>query len=170
MKHEFLLKLGKFWILTAILSLSTSCGKDSYSFIPSVPVYVELDLNTDLANLGIGQLLTLDSAINKTGLVNYQNSKLQNIRIGWTVYGNGLVLFRKDVSTYEAYDRTCTYQGIEKHCSVKPSIFDYICTCPCCKSVFMMNEGGIPAQGSLATASMIQYKTAVVNNKLIISK
>ncbi len=152
-------------------TLSGSCGKDSYSYIPNVPVYLELNVNTDLANLGIGQLLTIDSLSTGSSLINYHNLKLSNIRIGWRVYGNGLVLYRKDLNTYEVYDRTCTYNGLTKHCAVDVKIYEFTSTCPCCKSVFLMNQEGVPSQGSLATTSLVQYYASLDGTgKLILSK
>ncbi len=157
------------------LNLLTSCGKENYANIPNVTVNLQINANTDLVNLGIGQMITItpDSASTETlteySILNFHNSKLKNIVILGRTYGNGLILYRKDVSTYEVYDRTCTYNGLTDHCGVNVNVYEFTCTCPCCKSVFMISDEGIPAQGSMATMPLVQYHTSLDDIRGVLS-
>lgn len=159
MRRNFQSNLGIFLVFLLLPLFTTSCGKENYASIPSVPVHVELNVTTDLANLGLEQMCTIDSSSSGTSIINFHNSKLTNIRIAWTTYGNGLILYRVDEYNFQAYDRTCTYNGLTAHCRVNVNVTGFTCTCPCCKSIFMMNDYGVPEQGSIATIPMVQYQT-----------
>jgi hypothetical protein len=174
MNRHFIPNIIKFCKLLIILYLSTSCNKDSFQYIPDVQIDYELDVNIDLANLGIGQMATITaySVNNNLSVVDFLNPKIPKIYISYKTYGNGIILYKRDFDQYEVFDRTCPYRGLIDKCGVNVNKADLTAVCPCCNSVFSIYSEGMPGNGSLAQKPLYQYQAVLVSydSRLIISK
>jgi len=170
-KH-FKSKIVNFCITFFIIFISESCQKDTAPYVPDVPVYYELSFSSELANLGVSQFVTItaDTINTDYSIVDYHNKNLGKFRIAFKTYGNGIILYCKDVSEYQAFDLTCTYRGIEDHCALK--VGGLQATCPCCNSTFLLSFNGYPSNGSLATKPLWMYTCSVAADglHLIVSK
>ena len=137
--------------------------------MPDVPVYYELSLISELANLGVTGFVTIkaDSTNTYNSIVDYHNKKLPNFTLfNQRTYGNGIIIYRKDVSVYQAFDITCSYRGLEDHCSLNLKAGDLIATCLCCKSEFLLSADGYPTTKSTATRPLWMYNCTIMGNGL----
>lgn len=163
-----------FCLFSFITSFLSSCKEDTSPPIPDVPVYLELNLTNELANLGVGQIVTIIPDVTNEGfsIVDYHNTKFKKTRITWRTYGKGIVIYRKDLYDYQPFDLTCTYQAFKDYCAVSVDNRETLPQCPCCKSVFMLNFDGMPSTGSKAIKPLVKYLSSIENNgtMLIISK
>ena len=166
--------LLKFYIITAIISFTVSCKKESTSIVPNVPVHIELDLVTDLAPLGVGQAVTIkpDTVNTEYSIIDYHSKNFPKASIPWQTYNNGVLLYRPEFDKYLAFDMTCTYNPFVDDCSIQIVNLDFIPICKCCKSVFNLVNGGFPMDSSKAKRALVQYNVTIVNGgtRLIISK
>ncbi|HNY03040.1 MAG TPA: hypothetical protein PKG48_10655 [Bacteroidales bacterium] len=98
----------------------SSCKKDAQS--PDIPyVYVNFSLDP-----------------NGTQYINL------NAVNGWeTVTGgyNGILLFRKSVEEFMAFERACPYDPRKEGAQVRVDDSGITCTCPVCGSRFIMTDG-----------------------------
>jgi hypothetical protein len=164
-KH-FISKISKFCVIYFLIFISQNCSKDSVPYVPDVPVYYELNLNSELANLGESGFVTVtpDSLYANYSIVSYHNNKFLPYSIPWKTYGNGIIIYRKSVSEYQAFDITCTYRGIEDHCALNLKAGDLVATCPCCGSEYILSADGYPATKSIAKRPLWKYNTSIVGN------
>jgi hypothetical protein len=157
-----------------LLSNSLSCDNEGSQVVPDISVYAELNVNSDLVDLGVGMVITIepDSLDKNYGIIDYHNKKLKNRRIGWKIYGNGLILYRWDFNGYQVFDRTCTYKAFEEYCGLELGENYLVPYCPCCKSEFILTADGSPSNTSKATKFLQQYNVTLTQNntRLIISK
>jgi hypothetical protein len=171
-KH-FKSKLSKFYLTFYVIFLSLGCSKDTNMYVPDVFVYYELSLSSELANLGVNGFVTITPYANDNtySIVDYHNGKLTYIS-QWRTYGNGVIIYRKNVSEYQAFDITCTYKGLVDHCTLSLKPGDFSATCPCCSSSFLLSANGYPTTKSVATLPLFQYKCVLdgTGQWLVVSK
>ena len=163
--------------IVTIFLISGSCTKDQNGYIPNVPDFsIELDMTSDLGNLGVGQLVTITP--NKTqpdySDLNFHSSKIKNITIPFQCYGNGLVLCKGFDNEYKVYDLTCPYNASTEYraVTIKSNDLAENCVCEFCKSEFLLYDNGKPKSGSLAVKPLLQYKVSIIsyNSRMLISK
>ena len=77
-------------------------------------------------------------------------------------YG-GLIVYCETSDTYYAYDATCTHE-LNTTCKVENK--GVLGECKCCKSKFILQGGGYPAEG-LATAPLRQYNVARLSSSTL---
>ncbi len=109
------------WLLmTVIVLIACSCKKEEQA--PEIPyVYVNFSLDP-----------------NGTQYINL------NVVNGWeTVYGgyNGILIFRKAVSEFTAFERACPYDPLKTGAQVRVDNSGITCYCPVCGSKFIMLDG-----------------------------
>lgn len=157
-------------LLTVIFSLS--CKHDEDLVVPYVNVTYKLNITNELAYLGVGTYITITRNPNNEefSIINYHNSKFQNITIAQKSYGNGIIIYRKDFYEYQAFDLTCTYKAFEEYCQLKPDkLNNIIFICPCCSSEFIVTSDGVPVRESKAFKPLMQYNTRIEGNFLLIT-
>ena len=67
-----------------------------------------------------------------------------NVVNGWeTVNGgyNGILIFRKSVSEFAAFERACPYDPLVKGAQIRVESSGITCYCPICNSKFIMTDG-----------------------------
>lgn len=118
---------------------------DIHQVIPSVPVNISLDTNTELANLGVGSTMICP----KSG--------------GYM----GIILYRASLTEYYAFERTCTYYPNDTSAVVaeKGSV---IAVCPKCGSSFTLTSDGALVFEGPAKLPLKQYQTNLINSRLYI--
>ena len=164
-------------IIAISFLLSVSCSKEQDQYVPTVPDFsIELDMTTDLANLGAGQLVTITPNKSQPDYsdLNFHTTKIPMVKIPFTCYGNGMVLCKGFDNEYRAYDLTCPVNAFTDFCSVtfKSNDIAQNCVCPCCKSEFILYNSAIPLSSSLAKRPLLQYKVSIIsfNTRMLISK
>lgn len=97
-----------------------SCSKEEQQ--PEIPyAYVNFNLNP-----------------NSTQYINL------NVVNGWeTVFGgyNGILIFRKSVNEFSAFERACPYDPLVQGAQVQVENSGITCACPICGSKFIMVDG-----------------------------
>lgn len=128
------------------LSLLLNCD-DIHQVIPSVPVNISLDTNTELASLGVGNTMVSPKAGGFMGILIYRNS----------------------FSEYYAFERTCTYYPNDTSAVVAEK-GDVIAVCPTCGSTFLITADGALVNKGPARLPLKQYRTYLDrSNRLFIS-
>jgi nitrite reductase/ring-hydroxylating ferredoxin subunit len=133
-------KLTKIFIIALILISFVGCDKLDDG-IPNERFSITLDINTDLASLGLLQ------GVYKPGGV------------------NGIIIFRLADREFNAFERTCPFQPAE-NCRVDIDESGLFAICPCCGSEFDLIYRGLrkgPSKWPLK-----QYKTSITNSFLTI--
>jgi hypothetical protein len=128
-----------------LLFLWTSCG-DSEQITPiiDIPINKIIDLNS----------------------LSYQRLKFNNGFVYETGGLRGLIIYRKDATTYYVYDRACTYR-INNSCEViEADGSGFFLTDPCCGSRF--DWEGQPTSG-VARANLVRYRTSLSGSLLYIN-
>jgi hypothetical protein len=152
----------------------TSCSKEVTNYVPNVPVYVELDITTDLAFMGVGQIVTIkpDTANTEYSILDFHNKKFPKRSISWQTYNNGIILYHPSPDSYLAFDMTCPYRAFIDDCTIEVDSIPFMPTCKCCKSVFNLLSLGSPVDTSKARKSLFRYNVNITNyaTRLIISK
>jgi nitrite reductase/ring-hydroxylating ferredoxin subunit len=170
----FKLKIINFCVILFFIFNSQSCSKDFAPYVPDVPVYYELSLNNELYFLGETEFVTITShPTNKNySIVDYHKKTPLTFTIDFKTYGNGVIIYHKSADEYQAFDLTCPYKGLEDHCSLKLQAGDFVATCPCCNSAFVLSANGAPSTKSIATRPLMMYSCTLTNNgmQLIVSK
>jgi hypothetical protein len=123
----------RFFFISFML-VSAAC-KDIHQVIPSVPVNISLDATTELAKLGVGSAIICP----KPG--------------GYM----GIILYRKDIYEYVAYERTCTYYPNDTS-AVDIDSTGVFAVCKHCGSKFILLLNGDVNQ-SPARLPLKQYNT-----------
>jgi hypothetical protein len=161
------------FLLNFVFILAFSCDTKEDQIVPNIPVYIELNINDELVDMGVGMVITIEpDTINKNySIINYIDNKHKPRRISWKSYGNGLILYRKDFNYYQVFDRTCSYKAFEEYCKLQFGSNFLVPVCPCCKSEFLLTADGGPSNTSKATKFLMQYNAVVTNNntRLILS-
>lgn len=172
--NHFKSNILNFSFIILLLLFSLSCDNKESMAVPEIPVYVELNLNDELVELGVGNVITIvPDTVNKNfSYIYYHSIKKDKRSIAWKTYGNGLILYRREFYEYQAFDRTCTYKAFDDYCGLRIGKDFIIPVCPCCSSEFILTANGSPSNVSKATKLLMQYNTTVTNNntRLIISK
>jgi hypothetical protein len=114
-------KIVRLLLFSGVFFLVTfSCKKETTA--PEIPyVYVNFSLNPNGT-----QYLQLNS-------VN-----------GWeTVTGgyNGILIFRKSLNEFSAFERACPYDPLASGAQIKVDISGITCSCPICGSKYIMIDG-----------------------------
>jgi len=89
---------------------------------------------------------------------------------GWeTVYGgyNGILIFRKSMDEFVAFERACPNDPLTTGAQVKVEASGITCSCPICGSKFIMTDG-TPYEGP-SHFPLKQYQTMYDGNLLYIS-
>jgi hypothetical protein len=164
-------KLVKICLGLALFLFLSGCGKDNSDIVPYVQVHYELTLTSELADMGVGMLITITPYKSNSdfSVVSYHNEKYKDFISPWKTYGNGIILYRKDFDVYQAFDITCTYRAYEDHCALVIEGKGILPECPCCHSKFIIINDGNPANGGLADTPLKQYNTFVDGIKLIVA-
>jgi len=159
-------KLGFFFFIF-IITATESCNDNDHDYIPYVPVNLVLDLQTDLSYLGVGETATITPNENGFGIIRFASSKLPEITLGQQVYGNGLIIYRIDLSEFTVYDITCTYRANTDYCALEMDETWLVPKCPCCNSEFNIPLDATPVSGP-AALPLKSYHTFIRNNQLYI--
>ena len=133
-------------VMVAIIAIAFSCKKDEPA--PEIPyIYVNFSLNP-----------------NSTTYINL------NVVNGWeTVSGgyNGILIFRKSVTEFTAFERACPYDPTKKGAQVRVDQSGITCYCPICGSKYIMLDG-TPYEGP-SHYSLKQYTTVYDGTTLFVS-
>jgi len=134
-------KLSKIFIISLIFITFIGCD-DNDDWIPNVRVDIRLDLNTQLATLGVLEARKIAGGV------------------------NGIILFRLEDRKFNALERTCPFQPSE-NCPVeiKDNLF---AECPCCGSEFYLSFEDMPGavKEGPAKRPLKQYRTSVLGSQL----
>ena len=135
------------WIvMAAVIMVVSACKKEEVA--PEIPyAYVNFSLNP-----------------NGTQYINL------NVVNGWeTVYGgyNGILIFRKGVSEFVAFERACPYDPLREGAQVRVEPGGTTCICPVCGSRYIMTDG-TPFEGP-SHFPLRQYITVYDGTTLFIS-
>jgi nitrite reductase/ring-hydroxylating ferredoxin subunit len=133
-------------LMIFIIAFAFSCKKEEQA--PEIPyVYVNFSLNP-----------------NGTQYINL------NAVNGWeTVVGgyNGILIFRKSVEEFVAFERACPYDPTKEGAKIRVDESGIACFCPICGSKYIMVDG-TPYEGP-SRFSLRQYTTVYDGGTLYIS-
>ena len=110
-------KISIFSVLILFVIFNLKCDKGEEFYFPYVEFYIQLNIATDLYDLG--------------GL----DTKL----FEGVDYGVGGIIIYKYFDKYFAFDAACTHEIPDKICTVKKNS-EIIWECPCCGSQFIFNS------------------------------
>ena len=130
----------KFLFFLFMLLSAPSCDQLQESEVPSVPFSFNINL-------------VIDNELSIPG-----NSKYYP----FGGYG-GVIVYCETSDTYYAFDATCTHE-LSTTCKVVNT--GVLGECKCCKSKFILQGGGYPAEG-LAEAPLRQYHVSRINNSTL---
>lgn len=130
----------RFLFFLFMLLSAHSCDQLQESEVPSVPFSFNI-------NLVIDNELTIPG-----------NSKYYP----FGGYG-GVIVYCETSDTYYAFDATCTHE-LSTTCKVVNT--GVLGECKCCKSKFILQGGGYPAEG-LAEAPLRQYHVSRINSSTL---
>ncbi|MEI7982998.1 MAG: hypothetical protein WCI71_15210 [Bacteroidota bacterium] len=119
------IKVGVFILLPIVLVLSSSCKKEEQA--PEIPyVYFNFSLNPN----------------------GTQYIELNPVN-GWVYLTggyNGILVFRKSINEFSAFERACPYDPLATDARIKVDATGVTCTCPACGSRYIMTDG-TPLEG-----------------------
>lgn len=145
-KHNRQIKVRAFALMAAMLMVTFSCSKEQQA--TEIPyVYVNFNLNP-----------------NGTQYINL------NVVNGWeTVTGgyNGILIFRKSVNEFSAFERACPNDPLKQGAQVRVDLSGITCYCPVCGSKFIMVDG-TPYEGP-SHFPLKQYSTVYDGAMLYVS-
>ncbi|HEX3007745.1 MAG TPA: hypothetical protein VHO90_09040 [Bacteroidales bacterium] len=125
----------------------STCTDNVDQEVPIVPVNISLDVNTELASLGIGSTMVCP----KSG--------------GYM----GIIIYRHSLSEYYAFERTCSYYPNDTS-AVEVNNGEIIVSCPKCGSKFVLTPDGALVNQGPAKLPLVQYRTYLSgSNRLFIS-
>jgi len=145
-----------------------SCRNENQDVVPYVPVNLILDIQNDLAHLGVGETATIVKDEQGFGVISYTHPDYPQIRLGQQVFGNGLILYRIAQYEFAVYDKTCTYRASDDYCAVEMDDTGLIPQCPCCQSKFAIPIDGAIANGP-AAVPLKAYHSFIDNYSLYLS-
>ena len=131
----------KIFVVTILILFATINCRKKDNEIPSVAVNIDLDLNS----VDFSVLNTVGNYVYVTG----------------GAFGNGIVVYRRSIEEFKAYDRTCTYKP-QQGCRVK--VDGIFATDSCCGSQFLITDGSINKKP--ATIPLKEYST-VLNGTIL---
>lgn len=103
--------------------------------------------------------------------INLNLPQYQSLRTNNWVYVEGgvrgIILYRKDQSTYMAYERNCSFQPNEACATVDVHISNLYMFDPCCNSTFEFATG--QPTGGAAWRALRQYETLLSGSDLTIT-
>jgi Rieske Fe-S protein len=137
-------KIVLFFLISILLIFQGGCDKQE-EYIPYVSVNFYITINPELATVGV---------------MGYYIQEGEGV--------NGILILRRDVEVYEAYDLTCTYLPFEQKCRINMDNTGYFPVCPCCQSEFNLLNYGYPAKGP-AKRPLKQYRVHRSGNFLQIT-
>jgi nitrite reductase/ring-hydroxylating ferredoxin subunit len=79
----------------------------------------------------------------------------------------GLIIYRVNATSFVAYERNCTYHPNRECATVNVHSSGLYLIDPCCNSQFSLTDGN--SMGGPAWRPLLQYRTQVQGNKIIIS-
>ena len=79
----------------------------------------------------------------------------------------GVIIYRKDASTYVAFERNCTYHPNDACATVNVHVSGLYLTDPCCNSTFSFPDG-MPT-GGVAWRQLRRYRTELASTSLTIT-
>jgi len=133
-----------------------------------VPVNILIDQPTILA-AAQGDIISVVPDSSKTGGVVTFNFGKTSYHLGDQVYGNGFEVYVAGYMTsYIAYDLTCTYNGLTSDCALIVNYKTQNDSCPCCGSKFNVPLGGTVISGK-AVVPLKTYNATLGNGGLLIS-
>lgn len=128
--------MNKQLLYVLLITLIISC-LDRDDYIRDVYVNIEIPINqpeySDLAAIG--------NSIFVTGGV------------------KGIIIYHSNVNDYRAFDRNCSFEP-SSNCAIIDSINSTIASCSCCTSKFLIDQGGITANGP-ALLPLKEYYTSL---------
>lgn len=130
----------RFLFFLFMLLSAPSCDQLQESEVPSVPFSFNINL-------------VIDNELSIPG-----NSKYYP----FGGYG-GVIVYCETSDTYYAFDATCTHE-LSTTCKVVNT--GVLGECKCCKSKFILQGGGYPAEG-LAEAPLRQYHVSRINSSTL---
>lgn len=74
----------------------------------------------------------------------------------------GIIIYRKSIDEFTAFDILCTYKP-EDRCKAAIDSTNLFLSCPCCNSVFNLPSDGVVSSGP-ASLPLIQYRTVYDEN------
>jgi hypothetical protein len=170
-----LTNLKKIWFIPALIILQVSCQKDASEQIPYVIVNLQLGIYSELSQLGVGMVATITPDTTHSNLLSssysvldFHSKNLPNIYLNQRVNGNGIILYRKDFLEYHAFDLTCPYRAKEDYCALDVDGRGTLPICPCCKSVFLLDDDGLPSSDSKATSPLKEYPIQIINDATLL--
>jgi hypothetical protein len=131
-----------------LLSLSTSCNKETKKLIPDVYVNFTINIFTD------PEFMSLQ--IQGNSIVISNNS------IGVQTLGydnNGIIIYNAGGNEFYAFDCTCPYD-FPKSVKVSSVDNDGIFNCPVCHSTYLLQSSGWPTTEGPAVYPLKGYKTS----------
>lgn len=144
-----------------------SCKDTNKDNVPYVPVDIVLDLQADLAHVGVGESAILTPNEQSFGVLRFSSSNLPEISLGQQLLGNGLILYRTGTTEFSVYDITCTFNASVDYCALEMDDTWLVPECPCCGSEFNILLEASPVSGP-AAFPLKTYSAFVRNNQLFI--
>lgn len=141
--------MRKIYLIIVILLLlvlpgiiAPSCESNQGQIIPYVKVDKYLDINAELAGMGIGT----SKLIPGEGVT-------------------GIVLYRESDLEFFAYDRTCTLWPEHTAAVLEDTTFFGVFRCPECKSTYLLMNGAEPNSGP-AQYPLVEYHAVIAGYML----
>jgi Rieske Fe-S protein len=122
--------------------IAPSCESNQGQIIPYVKVDKYLDINAELAGMGIGT----SKLIPGEGVT-------------------GIVLYRESDLEFYAYDRTCTLWPEHTAAVVEDTAFFGVFRCPECESTYLLMNGAEPNSGP-ARYPLVEYNAVIAGYML----
>jgi len=160
---------SKLFLFSFIITILTaeSCNDKISDSVPYIPIDIVLDLQADLAYLGVSETALLIPEPQGSVILSFSSSKYSPITLGQFLQGNGLIIYRVGTDEFKVFDFTCTYRASTDYCALEIDETWLIPKCPCCGSEFNILLDGSPVSGPAAFA-LKQYSNYIRNNQLYI--
>ena len=127
--------MGEIIKILCFILVFSSCG-DKNDYIREVYVNIEIPVNQP----EFSDLNAIGNSIFVTGGV------------------QGIIIYHSNINQYRAYDRNCSFEPSD-NCAVIDSINATVAACGCCTSKFLLEQGGITANGP-ALLPLKEYYTS----------
>jgi len=179
---QFNSNIIKLSIFILFFSFSGGCTKEDINVVPYNQVNLQLDMTSELAGLrGAGIVVTVIPDLVKGyrwGIIDYHDSTKnhpQDTRFSrqvGVVQNNGIILYHSVYGEYAeygewlAFDLTCPYQAFvpkpDGDCALIVDGRLSLPICPCCKSVFNLENGVVAASCNHICLNALAYVFYVV--------
>jgi Rieske Fe-S protein len=166
----------KLSIFILFFSLTGSCHKDDGNVVPTVFVSLHLDMTSELAGIrGFGVFVTItpDSTNTLNSIVDFHDSApgYGKRTIPQATQNNGIIIYHSvfaEYGEYVAFDLTCPYNAFvpkpNGDCALKVDGRLSLPICPCCGSVFNLENAGWPS--GKAKHTLVAYKISFSSDGL----